>query len=65
MNDTRLAELAAYILGETEQLKRMGEFFLDRSRNWERDYGWSNDISKEVNADETLVGIRPETYSNK
>ena len=55
MNDTRLAELAAYILGETEQLKRMGEFFLDRSRDWERDYGKVKSIEAEENQPPTFA----------
>ena len=54
MNDTRLAELAAYILGETEQLKRMGEFFLDRSRDWERDYGKVKSIEEKEYQPPTL-----------
>lgn len=39
MDDTRLAELAAYIEGESAQLRKLGEFFLRHHEPWKRDYG--------------------------
>lgn len=56
MTDIRLLELAAYIEGESAQLRKMGEFFLIHHESWKRDYGRVKDISKEGNANETLVG---------
>jgi len=48
-DDIWTAQLAAQLEGMTEQLRRTGEFFLDRSREWERDYGIPKPMTEKEN----------------
>jgi len=55
-DDIWTAQLAAQLEGMTEQLRRTGEFFLDRSRDWERDYGTPDSTAAKRNPPPALVG---------
>ena len=55
-DDIWTAQLAAQLEGMTEQLRRTGEFFLDRSRDFGRDYRTPDSTAAKRNPPETLVG---------